>query len=224
MGFWDKLMGFWDWLFPPAPSPAPAPSAPKTETLVDPFDVLDRTVWDVYGPPETQSTGQGWPYVEGGKLYETCNPIGSDLVSKRRFDLTGSFISIKIEQVIRQGPNEDNLTGIWIRNTDSFQDQCLSTEVWNNRLVMREWVRGKDMNKMITYDPSAHKYVRMREAGGTVFWETCAGVGLPWVLRHSRRITMKVTSSLQQISVMRWGPNGTDGDISIFDDFNIAPH
>lgn len=209
-------MGFFDWLLP-----TPPPAA-KTATLVDPFDTLRTDVWNVYGPPETQSTQAGWPYVQNGELYETCNPVGSDLVSKARYDLTGSFISIKIRQVIRQGPNEDNLTGIWIRNTDSFQDQCLSTEVWNNRLVMREWVRGKDINKMITYDPIAHKYVRMRESGGTVYWETSDGG--PWVLRNSRRITMKVTSSLQQISVMRWGPNGIDGDISIFDDFNIAPH
>lgn len=213
-------MGFWDWLFPPAPT-----TVAKTETLVDPFDVLRTDVWNVYGPPDTENTTRaGWPFVQLGELYETCNPIGSDLVSKARYNLTGSYISIKIRQVIRQGPNEDNLTGIWIRNTDSFQDQCLSTEVWNNRLVMREWVRGKDINKMITYDPAAHKYVRMRESGGTVYWETCAGVGAPWVVRYSKRPVMAITSSLQQISVMRWGPNGADGDISIFDDFNIAPH
>lgn len=217
-------MGWLDWLFSPAPT-----TVPKTETLVDPFDVLRTDVWNVYGPPDTQSTQEGWPYVQGGRLYETCNPIGSDLVSKARYNLTGSSISIKIDQVIRQGPNEDNLTGIWIRNTDSFSDQCLSTEVWNSQLVMREWVRGKDINKRIPYDPVAHKYVRMRESGGTVYWETTPGPLVPdgpyqWTVRNSRRPTMAITSSLQQVSVMRWGPHGTDGDVSIFDDFNIAPH
>lgn len=217
-------MGFWDFLFPAAPAPVA-----KTETLVDPFDTLRTDVWNVYGPPATQATQEGWPYVKDGELYETCNPVGSDLVSKARYNLTGSFISIKIRQVIRQGPKEDNLTGIWIRNTDSFQDQCLSTEVWNNNLVMREWVRGKDINKMIPYDPTAHKYVRMRESGGTVFWETTPGPAVPggpyqWTVRHSKRPVMSITNSLQQVSVMRWGPNGADGDISIFDDFNIAPH
>lgn len=190
------------------------PAIPKIATLSDDFTTLDTTTkWNAIGSSVT---------VSGGELVESTTTTGSDLITKSRYDLTSSAASAKITQIpAHQGPTEQNMVGIFIRKDESFVHHLLTMEIWNNLVLSREWIDGVDDNTTVTYNSTNHRYLRIRESGGTVYWDASPD-GASWTNLRSKTPNFTPDNMVLQLSSMIWG-TGTAGDTAKFDDFNIVP-
>jgi hypothetical protein len=181
---------------------------PLPSSLTETFATIDTTTkW---------SSFSGTAKSVSGRLNLTCASPYSTLRSQSNFDLTGSAISVALLQIPRQGPAEQNETLMM------FQAPLgsLDSYVFNNLLYFREFV-GSASETNITYDPVAHKFLRIREASGTIFWDTSPD-GVTWTNRRSKTAAIDYTEGYVTFKSGLWG-TGTSGDIAIFDNFNTLP-
>ncbi|MGW2223802.1 hypothetical protein [Streptomyces formicae] len=74
----------------------------------------------------------------------------------------------------------------------------------------------------LTYSAATHAWLRIRESGGTVFWDTSTD-GSTWTNRRSIATPAWVTSSVNAVAVelLSWRNNGTT-NFSEWDNFNTA--
>jgi hypothetical protein len=73
----------------------------------------------------------------------------------------------------------------------------------------------------IAFDDTAHAWWRIRETGGTVFWDT-APDGLTWTNRKSQTSPAWINDGIQELVLECHRNNGTN-NFAEFDNFNILP-
>ena len=174
--------------------PTGIPGRPKAHTLVDPFDIADAQ-W-IWGDVENQ--------VIGGQLHMVSSEENySPLYSTNTYDLTESHFGIELIQNNPKG-NGTYLNDI---SVGPDLDNCVYIRFAENTgwVQFAEKVEGVvNTGGSIQLDPARHKWFRIRESGGTVYWDTSID-GSYWTNRRSKTTTLDLTASKIRIYCAPYG-------------------
>lgn len=180
----------------------------KTQTLIDNFATASATKWGGYGAN---------PSVASGRL--SITPTGSypGIYSAVTYDFTSSYIMVQLVQA----PNVGNGTSSACLNIQVSSGNAEQILVEGSSLIFRETVSGSNSDTSVTYSATTHAWLRIRESGGTVYWDTSADA-INWTNRRSKAIGIaSPTSATVNFIAGYYGTEPSPGT-AIFDNFNIA--
>lgn len=189
----------------------------KAHTLTDNFNdnSTDNSKWSSYGP--IQEVNQRLEIRPPGNLaqYGGYRSAGT-------YDLTGSFIQAEVVQVLSgRQVSETQLMALGDGNNSLFLVAGAGLLACGARVAGTGGVF-----KTIPYDPELHRWWRLREDGGVVFWEVSAdGQSWPAVATMPTPTSANKTTFLSSIYVFLQA--GTDAleaypGTAIFESFNTA--
>lgn len=184
----------------------------KVDTVTDAFDTKDTTKW-TWPASTTVTNGQAVNTPSGAAVYDY-------VTSNLYYDLTASSVAIKLAQPL--GGNSTAESGIRFRPSAGNLVTIFVTGAATKLLKMREQVSAVNDDTQVNYDPVEHKYLRLREAGGTTYWETSpTGKTGTWTTQRSKASGLTLTSG--QISFYGYWASGAtpNPESAIFDNVNI---
>lgn len=193
----------------------------KTETLYDDFNgsSLDTTKWDSYGGRNVQQVN--------GQLRINSSLTGNTyrgIQSKNTYDLTGSFTRINIASLGSGLALNGLVVELKLIKDEDVNELFFTFAVGQGgaSLVAYKLVSGTytPLRQVIFYQVN-YSYLRIRESGGTIYYETSAD-GLNWSVFTSISNPFVITGLIQLIQI----GNTQDAYFTTtvrFDDFNIVP-
>lgn len=172
--------------------------------LSDGFASLDTSVWGAFGP--------GTISVVGGQMVLDAGADVAFIESVERWSLVDAYVAIEVIDI----PTGALFFGV----TDVFPNSTINASFDVEQGMLRAVVLdvGAGINdyidiESVAYDAQAHRFIRVRHAGSTVFFETSAD-GQSWAELASFQPQISVASL-----VANWGVyNG--GGRAVVDTFN----
>jgi len=136
------------------------------------------------------------------------------------FDATGGFASVQVKDAGNQALASLEVYPIQL-------DQDATNNVFfliaGNALYAYKTVAGTPTQlATVAYNSSTMKYVRIREAGGTTFWQYSAN-GLYWATLHSAANPITMTAVSVQVFIGTYAVELSTTTVK-FDNFNIRPN
>lgn len=179
----------------------------KADTLIDSFASASSARWGGYGSN---------PSVASNQLSIVPTGAYPGIYSAVTYDLTSSYVMVQLVQAPNVG-NGSISTFMNVQVSSGNQEEI----GWENgQLVFREQVSGVNSDTSVAYNATNHKWLRIREASGTVYWETSAD-SLNWSLQRSKASGIGVLSVVTvNLYAGFWGSEPTPGQ-ALFDNFNI---
>jgi hypothetical protein len=187
-----------------------------------------KYLYDDFSSPITRAdtpwyrtaTATGAQISGGIKLNPT---LGYDYIGTTdTYSLVGSYISWRLVENCAKNANNSCTINLRARVGASDWVEFVLTGgrlASNNAVVsMTETVSGTPSVTTFTYDPSVHVWFRIREAAGTVYWETSVD-GSTWTVRRSKSTTLDLSSIEVQLEAGRWAAEA--GTYATIDDFNL---
>lgn len=174
----------------------------------------DTTKW-----PNAYSSSSSYSETGGQLVITLANAIaGSNYAgyntSPNTYDLTGNFAMVQIPTV-PSGANCQVLLKL-----DAGSGNTLYFQINNTTLAAVKVVASSQSNvATTTYNSTNHQWLRIRESGGTTFWDTSAD-GKVWTNFTSVANPITVTSLMVEISAGTFGSQASPGTCH-FDNFNI---
>ncbi|MCC6994427.1 MAG: hypothetical protein IT370_07350 [Deltaproteobacteria bacterium] len=192
----------------------PAPTARATwckpGALTDDFNdgVVGRP-WGIY------RDGSGALAETGGVVVETV-PVnaagGATLYSRQAFDLQSSMLTVRLAQSVN--PATSALATLRIEVPGHYADLT----VQNGQLG----VGYDDMTlATMTYVPATHRWLRLRESAGQLFWETSAD-GVTFTPRLTRATPFAVSAVVVAMEAYSGAGFAAPGGAQ-WDDYNLPP-
>lgn len=174
-------------------------------TLTDDFASADGAKWVGYNGSTIA--------VSSGQLSLTPdNTFNRAITSATTYDVTGSAAAVKIVQL-----GSSQILTLSLRNSTGVHRFDLQYSI--GTLVFRESVNSVLSDTSIPYVAADHVWWRIREAGGTVFWETSVD-GTTWVTRRSKTWGVpSVTAMLARLEAY----TASGSTVALLDDFNSPP-
>jgi hypothetical protein len=184
-------------------------------SLRDSFDdnVVDPVKWpDSYGTfSET-----------GGRARVACDAGFNAYASDEAWTLETSEARCQLFPPAAGGAATEAWAQLLITSTTSGTDAIIEVNAATGVLGMAVRVGFFDPGfTSLPYDPVAHAWVRIREAGGDLHWETSAD-GITWTTRRTEASPAWVADADLQVQLIAHRDGGVD-DFAEFDDFNITP-
>ena len=193
----------------PLPSqPSSVVANPKAIKLTDTFDIKDQMKW-LWSAPAS---------VANGRLNLLASTTQAYVMSNDVFDLTESSIQFRFYP---QTGVDGSSSSSFIVRADSTGGASHSFLYGSNTLIATYQVQGSGQvwPWQATYDPINHAYLRIREFGGTVYYDTSPDAST-WTTRTS---ALPVTS-LSHCSVYIYAQKATGPDAyAYYDDLNVQP-
>lgn len=187
----------------------------KTETLKDDFNAgsIDPFRWNSFGTTTTITEADGMIEM----VTSTTNGYAG-LDSARFYDLTGSFVSMQLVNAGNQALV--SLEVIPIKVFDVSGNNTLFWYVNQNTLAVYKKVAGVQTQITNTpYNSGLHKYFRIRESGGTTFFDY-SGDGENWTNFTSLANPINVTALTLEPSVGTFN-NELSSTTVLMDNFNV---
>jgi len=157
-----------------------------------------------------------------GQLQITCRSAFASaayngLMSANAYDLTGRGAAVQVVQQAAPGnSNADTQLHVGTDNTHRF------TIVAEGTTITFLWYDGSAHSlASITYSATTHAWWRIRESGGTTFWDTSAD-GITWTNRASIANPFAVTAMKPNLAAGTFASITTPAP-AIFDNFNVLP-
>lgn len=190
---------------------------PLAETLQDNFndDSIDSNKWPgVWGGIQIEETNQ--------RLELTTTLSGGYFgIDSIRLDLTESFVQIKLVEAGDFGiPSYEAYPLVMILDASN----SVLWNIFEGTLVARKHVGGVfTVLYSTTYDSNVHKYFRIREESGVVYWDTSVD-GINWTNRASEDVSdlFDITNLYLQIMVGTWQAESSITTMAV-DNVNILP-
>jgi hypothetical protein len=189
--------------------------ATPTAELVDDFGdgIVDPALWpDSYGGI-TEA---------GGRAQVPCGLDYAAYASAKIYTLRNSLVSCRMYPA----PVGDSLVACWtqllIQTTTPGTDLVAEHNAITNTLGMA--LRGGYFDPeylAIPYDPVAHAYLRIRQTGTDLRWETSPD-GATWTTRRTSPAPAWVSDPNLQVQLIAHRDDGTPA-LAEFDDVNVAP-
>lgn len=135
------------------------------------------------------------------------------------YDLTGSYAAIELVNAGNQA-----LASLEVYPLQIFKDSnnTMSVLVSGNVILLRKKVAGVTSTVgSATYSAKAHRWVRVRESGGTTFCDTSPD-GITWNNLTSLANPWAVTAVQMEIAAGTWGSEAS-GSLAVLDNFNVLP-
>lgn len=185
-------------------------SHPKMSTLVDTFGTADTATWSGYG---------GGPTVSAGQLNIVPTTGYPSLITTGQYDLIGSYAAVQLVSPPAVG-------------TGTTQAYVLQLRLDGNNLVqwfygagnmLADYVVGGGETPLSTvaYSSTTHAWLRIREASGTIFWDTSAD-GVTWNNAASLANPFALTALNVYVAAGYYGTEPTPGTL-VLDNLNNLP-
>jgi glucose/arabinose dehydrogenase len=170
--------------------PATTPVAQFTDTFTG--TVIDAAKWQVVGTAARTA--------QNGVLTVTPVATGTGtwgVKSQKTYDLTGSAVYVEVPQVTKANAAVDTQ---FMLELDSLNRLIIGRG--QSGFYLRHRVNGVNTNTNLTYDATAMRWWRLREAGNQVFFETSPN-GTTWTVRrtvakafslNALKVTLQVTT------------------------------
>lgn len=193
---------------------------PAVATLSDSFagSSIDSTKW-------TTTTQSGGSITEGGGfLHLTPNANSGatqlSIQSNNLYSLVGSSAYVQVAQVVNSSAPVDN-------NFALVQDPSNAVAWWfsGGTLSATRTSGGvKTTVSTLSYSPSSHVWWRIRESGGTVFWDTSAD-GQTWTTQGSTPTSnVPFVNSLRPLFYSEtWASGSASPGEALYANFNVSP-
>ncbi|MFJ8146043.1 hypothetical protein ACIQ6R_13315 [Streptomyces sp. NPDC096048] len=189
--------------------------ATPTGELVDDFDdgIVDPVLWpDSYGGV-TEA---------GGRAQVPCGLDYAAYASAKVYTLRNSQLACRMYPA----PVGDSLVACWsqvlIQTTTPGTDVVIEHNAIADTLGMALRVGYADPEyTAIPYDPVAHAYLRIRQTGADLLWETSPD-DATWTTRRTVAAPAWVSDPNLQVQLIAHRDDGTP-EIAEFDDVNMAP-
>jgi hypothetical protein len=180
----------------------------KAHTLVDNFNdnARDTAKWYEFGPVrEVNQRLEVRPDSASSSSYGGYTSISA-------FDLTFSHVQVELALPLRAGEASLRVT------RDNGANQ-LGIVVANGRLGFMQ-ILGSVYTSLDTvpYDPVAHRWLRLRERQGTMFWEVSAD-GCDWTTVFSKAAPFDLTAIFVELNAGAFGQVPSPG-VAAFDSLN----
>lgn len=143
--------------------------------------------------------------------------VGSSLY----YDMTDSAIGFKLVEntELGLGSNEIALFAVVDSgNSAGFVINGGRAAIDNATITMRSRVAASNSDTTFTYDPAVHVWFRVREAAGTLYWETSADSDA-WTVHRTLATPIDLTNIFVQIQGGYWDAEATT--YATIDDFNL---
>lgn len=206
--------------------PPASPTPPAFAALQDDFESAEMSSeWTFYA--------DGVANV-GGKLRIPTKPSYPGAASNSTWSLTGSSVSCEVNRVPSLSGGTDVAVGVTINSgtvgTNLTIQYRLTGFGLENRMEFLNFDSGfSDPGSVdIEYDPDEHRWWRIREEAGTVYWET-SRTGLPgtWQVQRDEPTPAWVVLEDQtlELFIQANGDVGGDGggDYAELDNVNLTP-
>lgn len=187
------------------------------DTFSDNFDdnALDLHNWENWGGAQVVETGQ--------QLVVTIPNATADyygLETTHDFDFTGSRGFVEVVSISDVTPDELEVEFQCIFDADNR----VFFVIGGSTLIAYEEVAGVTTNLVSdTYSATDHKWLQIRESGGTTFWEVSPdGQAGNWTTFHSKATPITMTSNYYNVDAGCW--DTSHGEVVVtFDNFNVEP-
>lgn len=187
------------------------------DTLRDTFDdaVIDPVKWpDSYDPGGYTQTG--------GRARVTCATNYNGYASASAYTLEKSQARCQLFPPADGGATAEAWAQLLITSATPGTDAIIEVNAATGILGMQVRVGYFDaVAAALPYDPVAHAWVRIRETGGNLLWQTSAD-GLTWTTRRTAASPAWVADADLQVQLLAHRDGGTD-DFAEFDNFNVNP-
>ncbi len=169
-------------------TPEPPQPVPPIHRLVDDFagTVIDLERWIYYDDPVRTRLDDRLIVTL------TANVAGyGGLLYRLPHSLAGSFFYGEISQTATGGPYTETFVGVMSLDEDEY---VVLTSLGGMISAWRKW-RGQPyarVGRELTFDPTNHRFRRIREQGGTIFFEVSAN-GMSWTQPSGWSVTHSFT-------------------------------
>lgn len=183
-------------------------------TLTSNWNAGIDAAWD-----KTQGDNPTLVTASGGSVTISHTTVGgyNDLRAVAEYVLTGSYGYVQVTDYGNQSITSHECIFLMTDNTFQNSVQFIAT---GNSLFAYKTVANVTtaIGSSITLDTTAHKWLRIREASGTTFWDTSPD-GVVWTNRWSSANPITVTALIPLIRCGIW-QNEASGSQMTFDNFN----
>lgn len=184
-------------------------------TLTDDFDdnSVNATKWpDSYGSPVESGGRARVPAVAAG---------WASYVSAASYQLTNSALFARIYPPANTGATS-SYAQLGITTTTSGTAAAIGIDSATNQIGFTSWVAWDDPGGVYeTYNPATDAWGRIRESGGTLYFETSAN-GTSWTVRRSITTPSWAGNTNLAVTLEAHRDAGTT-TYAEFDSFNIVP-
>lgn len=191
----------------------------KMASLTDTFpgSSLDSSKWSSY------AIGSGAAMAINNEVEITTGTASDNnggIVSNYYYDLTSSYALI---QVVDAGTQQANYALYPLYVHGGTYDHELVYTIINNqlRVIISTSAATHLYPSDITFSAATHKWLRIRESGGTVYWEYSTD-GFAWTTQYSTANPFSVISMTIQIVTYNYGVIGSS-TVAKLDNFNVPP-
>jgi len=195
------------------------PGIAKVSTFTENFDsaIIDAGTWFDWG----NITTPGSIYQSSGKIVLNTLPGANNyhgMNTITSYDLTDSSVS---SEMISAGNQTITSFEAYPMFFIVDQDNAVAFLVTGGIIYFYKRVATvPDTTNSVTYDPDVHRWFRLREAAGTLFWETSKD-RINWTTGHSEATPLDVTDGDIEIMVGTWQAEANLGTM-IIDNINTA--
>jgi hypothetical protein len=144
------------------------------------------------------------------------------LRSTNAYNLVGSGASVRVVQRPNVGSGgTEAIFSIVQARSGTDPDNSVDFNINGTNLLMRAFTASSSSsNTSITYDATAHAWLRIRELAGSILWDTSPD-GVTWTNRRTRVNDIAVWAMRVRFLVGYFGTETTPGT-AVFDDLNLA--
>lgn len=156
--------------------------------------------------------------VSGGRMEIRATDAYDGVWSYDTYDLTGSHYAVKLVENASEGLGSITTTF----TVDADGSNMFEFEIGGGpagSVTMREKLAGSTTTTSTTYDAAEMVWFRLREASGTIYWETSAD-GDTWDVQRSKSTSMTLTATYFQFGGGYWDSE-TSFTSAFVDDFNL---
>lgn len=190
---------------------------PLLHTLRDDFgdNAVDTALWpDSYDPGGYTETG--------GRARTTCNTAYNGYASAATYTLAESYLLCRVYPPADGGAASEAWVQVLITSSTLGTDAVFEVNAATGNLYMGSRTGYFDAGAVtIPYNGVDHAWLRIRETGGTLYWETSRN-GTTWTARRSTASPAWVGDTDIQAQLLSHRDGGTV-DFAEFDSVNIAP-
>lgn len=189
--------------------PVRSGSAPYPVAMLgDAFDDqrVDTTLWPTNTGPAVETSD--------GRLRIPMAPgVDTNFTSARTWTLVGSKLTAKLVAVPALNGSSNCAASMWVTSTTSGTRIGWRYDAGTGVLAAMSQVGSTDASPTnLTYSAIDHAWVRVRESGGTVYWET-SGDGWEWTTRRTLATPAWVTAQTHAVDFPTTRTGGTSGYI-----------
>jgi hypothetical protein len=184
---------------------APYPMAMLGDTFDD--GRVNSTLWP------TNTSGTGAETAEG-RLRITISPgVDTNFTSARQWSLAGSKLTAKLAAVPALNGSSNCAASLWVTSTTAGTRLGWRYDASTGIISAQSQTGFADGSAVnLTYSAIDHAWLRVRESGGTVTWET-SGDGFIWTSRRTLATPAWVTSQTHAVDFPTTRTGGTSGYI-----------